>query len=148
MDLSQLNTIGSGAYFPIILSDVKVTGKDGKDVIYKSWKPLYGSTDLVKQNLVALINYQLGFRFRQENFGTRIWECIEEPNTVVIETLVKEFLQSSISSWEPRVKAINVKVTHQQEKLYIKLWYSIKGNQNVNELDFQYNPSNDISNVY
>ena len=138
MNLQQLNTIGSGAYFPIILSDVKtkilINGK-WEEVTTKSWKILEGDINLVKQNLVALINYQLGFRFRQENFGTRLWECLEEPNTTVIETLV-------------RIRALNVEVNRSGEKLYIKLYYAIRGDKNINELDFEYNQPNDISYVY
>lgn len=151
MNLQQLNTIGSGAYFPIILSDVKtkilINGK-WEEVTTKSWKILEGDINLVKQNLVALINCQLGFRFRQENFGTRLWECLEEPNTTVIETLVKEFLSTSIANWEPRIRALNVEVNRSGEKLYIKLYYAIRGDKNINELDFEYNQPNDISYVY
>lgn len=151
MDIKQLNTIGSGAYFPIQLSPIKTRVLvDGKleEVTTYSWQILQGDIKLIKQNLTSLISYQLGFRFRQENFGTRLWECIEEPSTPVLETLVKDFLVESISSWEPRIKAVGVNVNRNQDKLSIGIRFSVNGGQSIEELNFEYNQQNITQYVY
>lgn len=87
--------IGSGAMFPIQLN----TNESGK----KGWYPVVGDPALISQNLIALINYMIGERFRQEEFGTRLWECIEEPNTQAQEFMVDTFLKEAIAKYENRI---------------------------------------------
>ena len=87
--------IGSGAMFPIQLG----TNDQGKT----GWYPVVGDPALISQNLIALINYMIGQRFRQEEFGTRLWECIEEPNTQAQEFMVYSFLKEAIAKYENRI---------------------------------------------
>ena len=97
---NQLNTIGSGAYFPIKLeqalgSDGKpesVQLPDGRVVPKIGWYILRGDVALIKQNLTAILTYQIGQRFRQEDFGSRTWECLEEPNTSALNLMIKNFV--------------------------------------------------------
>ena len=113
MNLEQLNYIGTGPYFPIKLTTVldengnpeQVVQPDGTIVNKISWRNLKGDINLIKQNLTSLFTYQLGQRIRQEYFGSRVWECIEEPNTQALSFMIKTFVKNSIVSWEPRIKA-------------------------------------------
>ena len=65
---NQLNTIGSGAYFPIKLeqalgSDGKLESvqlPDGRVVPKIGWYILRGDVALIKQNLTAILTYQIG----------------------------------------------------------------------------------------
>lgn len=156
MNFKQLNSIGSGAYFPIQLTTIigedgkpeKVTLPDGTQVDKISWEPLRGDINLVKQNIIAIVTYQLGQKLRQENFGSRTWECIEEPNTSAQAYLIRDFLRDAISAWEPRVRAISTQMTKQSEKLYIKLNFQLNDSQSVEELNFEYNPQNSLINAY
>ena len=105
---NQLNTIGSGAYFPIKLeqalgSDGKpesVQLPDGRVVPKIGWYILRGDVALIKQNLTAILTYQIGQRFRQEDFGSRTWECLEEPNTSALNLMIKNFVKDGIAAWE------------------------------------------------
>ena len=71
---NQLNTIGSGAYFPVKLtqamgSDGKpetVQLPDGRTVPKIGWYILQGDVALIKQNLTAILTYQIGQRFRHD----------------------------------------------------------------------------------
>ena len=111
MNLKQLNSIGSGAYFPIELTTImgedgkpeKVTLPDGTQVNKVSWRVISGDVRLINQNIKAILTFQLGQRFRQENFGSRTWECIEEPNTQAQAFLINTFLKEAISLYEDRI---------------------------------------------
>ena len=82
------NIIGIGPLFPIRITE----NEKGE----KGWYPVNGDIELVHNNLSALLWYDIGQRFRQEDFGTRLWECIEEPNTQALAFLVKDFLKKAI----------------------------------------------------
>lgn len=199
----QLNSIGTGAYFPIKLTEVKdsegnpvmvpklevTKDSNGKEVLkpvlklrvdqqgntmYQTdnegnlildeegnpiplyepvmepkvtWHPLVGDPVLIKQNLVSLISYHLGQKLRQENFGTRIWECIEEPNTQIQRFLVKQFILDGINAWEPRIKALDCNITAHSSILHITLKFNIHNSSSIEELNFNFNPQNDLSYV-
>lgn len=105
-----------------------------------TWHPLKGDPSLIKQNLVSLVAYDLGYRMREENFGTRLWECIEEPNDADLEFLVNNFILESVSTWEPRITALDCKITRDFDKLLINLQFVLEGTTSVESLDFNINP--------
>lgn len=154
---NQLNTIGSGAYFPIKLeqalgSDGKpesVQLPDGRVVPKIGWYILRGDVALIKQNLTAILTYQIGQRFRQEDFGSRTWECLEEPNTSALNLMIKNFVKDGIAAWEPRITALKV-FALKPTKEYIRLliYFKVQNSQRVEELNFQYNLNNSTTNVY
>lgn len=154
---NQLNTIGSGAYFPIKLE--QAVGSDGKPesvqlpdgrVVPKiGWYILRGDVALIKQNLTAILTYQIGQRFRQEDFGSRTWECLEEPNTSALNLMIKNFVKDGIAAWEPRITALKVfalKPTKESIRLFI--YFKVQNSRMVEELNFQYNLNNSTTNVY
>lgn len=118
-------SIGSGPLFPIILEN-------------GSWNPVVGDPRLITDNLRSILLYQVGFRIRQEIFGTRLVECLEEPNTNLTRLLVYRFVKESIQAWEPRIilKTIDVKST--VEKIDVNITYQIVKTQLVQELDFSF----------
>jgi phage baseplate assembly protein W len=154
---NQLNTIGSGAYFPIKLE--QSVGKDGKPesvqlpdgrVVPKiGWYILRGDVALIKQNLTAILTYQIGQRFRQEDFGSRTWECLEEPNTSALNLMIRNFVKDGIAAWEPRITALKV-LALKPTKEYIRLliYFKVQDSQRIEELNFQYNLNNSTTDVY
>lgn len=133
MNVSKELSIGTGAYFPIELTNI-----DGKT----SWKAISGDIRLINQNLIAIFNTQLGELIRNENFGSRLWECLEEPNTQALNFLIELFCRNAIESWEPRIKFLDSSVNKQRDKINISLHYALIEDQTVNELNFSYNPNN------
>lgn len=121
----NIETIGTGAIFPITLSK----NKEG----LVGWYPVQGSPSLIENNLRALIEHSLGQRLREESFGTRLWECIEEPNTQALTFMVREFLNQAITQFEPRVKIHNVTTVRNGTKLSIVMEYSVS---NTNQQSF------------
>lgn len=154
---NQLNTIGSGAYFPIKLE--QSVGKDGKPesvqlpdgrVVPKiGWYILRGDVALIKQNLTAILTYQIGQRFRQEDFGSRTWECLEEPNTSALNLMIRNFVKDGIAAWEPRIMALKVlALKPTKESIRLLIYFKVQDSQRIEELNFQYNLNNSTTDVY
>lgn len=116
--------IGTGVLFPFKLKE----NSSGKTGIY----PVSGTPDLILHNLNSLIQYELGFRIRQEDFGTRLMECIEEPNTQAQAFLVEQFLKQALRKFENRIVYKKAEIVQEGTKLIINIIYSIK-NTNLND---------------
>lgn len=153
---NQLNTIGSGPYFPIKLE--QSIGSDGKPEYIETeikrvpkigWYVLNGDIALIKQNLTAILTYQIGQRFRQEDFGSRTWECLEEPNTSALNLMIKNFVKDGIAAWEPRIKALKVfALKPTKESIRLLIYFKVQNSQKVEEFNFQYNLNNLTTDVY
>lgn len=111
-----------------------------------SWRPI-SSQELIKNNLTSLMVFMLGQRFRQENFGCRIWECLEEPNIQTLNFLVYNFIKDAIAAWEPRIKALGTSMVANGSTLTLTLRYSL-GNTDISELTFDYNLQDNTSYAY
>lgn len=105
----------------------------------QGWYPVVGKPSLIQNNLTALFIYELGSRFRQEHFGSRLWEVIEEPNDQVLKHLLDLFIKSSVAKWEPRIKALDVILEHQREKLHITIQFMVDASGTVENLNLEYN---------
>jgi len=110
--------IGSGVLFPIILTE-NTRGETG-------WYPVTGTPDLILHNINSVIQYEIGFRIRQEDFGTRLWECIEEPNTQAQAFLVNQFVKQALTKWENRISITKTELIRQNTKLSIVIHYTVK----------------------
>lgn len=126
--------IGSGLTFPIELSqnELGLTG----------WYPVVGDTKLIQNNLESLISYQIGQRFREEIFGTRLWECIEEPNTQALNYLVDQFIKEAIRTWEDRITHKSTVVSRESSKLFVEYTYVINGTGSINTGNLEYDINN------
>ena len=122
--------IGSGVLFPIKLE----TNSRGQ----RGWYPVTGSTDLILHNINSVIQYELGFRIRQEDFGTRLWECIEEPNTQAQAFLVYQFVKQALTKWEERITITSTDLIREGTKLTLQIHYSIKNTNQSDEIGITY----------
>lgn len=116
MESIYKDTIGTGVIFPIELTQNEY-GKTG-------WYPITGEK-LIEHNLCSMVSYAIGERFREEDFGTRLWECIDEPNTQALAFVIHQFLKESISKWEPRVTYKSSDFTREGSKIHIRFHYVI-----------------------
>lgn len=116
MESINLDTIGRGVIYPITLTK----NEDGKI----GWYPI-SDDRLIEHNLSSILNYGIGQRFREEDFGTRLWECLEEPNTQALAFLVGQFLKDCISRWEPRITYKSSSITRDGSKLNILITYVV-----------------------
>lgn len=123
--------IGNGMVYPIVLE----TNSEHKT----GWYPVIGDTKLITDNLNALLQYTIGERFRQEDFGTRLWECIEEPNTQAQAFLINTFLKEAISLYEDRINYKESIISRSGNKLHIEMHYILKQSNEEKSLSITYN---------
>lgn len=102
-----------------------------------SWRPTFGSPELIKASLTSLMSYVVGFRFRQEAYGNRLWETLEDPNTPVLRTQIRDYIRDAIAKWEPRIKAISTQVESSGSSITITLKYML-ADKSADELVFNY----------
>lgn len=131
MDNYFTDIIGKGMTFPIQLSRNE-NGETG-------WYPVNGDMELVRNNINSILYYMIGQRFRQENFGNRLWECIEEPNSQALSFIIKEFIKTAIGTWEQRLTFKGIKVARVDAKVNIEVEYSINGTGSSQYLYLTYN---------
>ena len=147
MSLQQNIQVGSGAMFPIQLETKKnesgfvelVPKVDSNGItLYDSegnielvpkvgWYVKTGDIELIKQNITSILTFQVGQRFRQENFGVMTWDLIEEPNTSALEFMLKEYILTGLTNGEPRIYNIQVDSIKKGSSIYLKVSFSVKG---------------------
>lgn len=167
MNLEQRRSIGSGALFPIRL---KTRTDVDNNIIYTDYAeprrtndnntppevstvPLVGwypeeSFDLITNNLQAIFSWEIGQRFRQENFGHILWSTIEEPNTQVLNLSIKQFIIKAIQGWENRLANIKVRTARESSKLYIEVTCNIKNTDESVQVVLEYDNLTHISYAY
>lgn len=126
--------IGKGPLFPIQLT----TNEQGK----VGWYPVDGNPELIKENITALLYYMIGQRIRQETFGTRLWECIEEPNVQALSFLIKDFLTTALTTWEGRIILQDIQTARVGSKLNILVTYAINGTNSSQFINIEYDLTN------
>ena len=130
--------VGNGMVYPIVLG----TNSEHKT----GWYPVIGDTKLISDNLNALLQYTIGERFRQEDLGTRLWECIEEPNTQAQAFLINTFLKEAISLYEDRINYKESIISRSGNKLHIEMHYILKQSNEEKSLNITYdNLTNSLS---
>lgn len=122
--------VGNGMVYPIVLG----TNSEHKT----GWYPVIGDTKLISDNINALLQYTIGERFRQEDFGTRLWECIEEPNTQAQSFLINSFLKEAISLYEDRINYKESIISRSGNKLHIEMHYILKQSNEEKSLNITY----------
>ena len=132
--------VGKGITFPIqITKDI-----NGKTGVY----PVNGDFELVRNNISSILYYLIGQRFRQEEFGNRLWECIEEQNTQALSYLIKSFIRGAIEAWEQRVKLKSITVTRNGAKVDVQVNYQVVGSESNQYLYLTYDSMDNSLNSY
>lgn len=109
--MSELST--KGLVFPLELSS-------GAHVISES-------DDLIKSSIRIILSWPLFTNENEDDFGSRIYEVLEEPNDEVLITLIEKFIIDSLNKWERRIEL--KKMTFERpsnERLIVDLFYHIK----------------------
>jgi phage baseplate assembly protein W len=133
------STIGTGLLFPIEITK----NSDGKT----GWYPVEGDSKLIENNLEAIFLHQIGFRFREEDFGSRIWECLEEQNTQAQSFLINRFMRDCFETWEGRITYKGTSISREGSKLKLEFTYSINGNSSSKTGTITYDSSNNTLSI-
>ena len=128
---ANIAAIGVGAIFPIELKE--------NDQGQTGWYPVYGDSKLIEENIKALLLYEIGQRLRQEDFGTRLIEVLEEPNTSALSFLIREYLMQAMNKYESRVQITKISSIRLNQKLHILLEFRIVELNLDSFIEAQYN---------
>ena len=116
----------SGLAFPLELSS-------GKHLVVSG-------VDLIQSSLKIIISWPMFTRYYVGEFGSRVYEILEEPNDDILINLIRRFVIDAINTWEKRIELISLEVTRPSpEKLSIDLTYNIR--ESNSEGSFYYNLS-------
>lgn len=147
MSTQQDIQVGAGAMFPIQLETKKnksglvelVPKVDPNGItVYNSegeielvpkvgWYVKTGDIELIKQNITSILTFQIGQKFRQENFGVMTWDLIEEPNTSALEFMLTEYILNGLTNWEPRITNIQINSMKKGTSIYLQISFTVKG---------------------
>lgn len=122
--------IGVGVTFPL-----KVTNHKDLSGVY----PVEGELKLITDNLLSLLQYTLGQRIRQEDFGNKLVSILEEPNNIILDRAVYTYLRVSISKYEPRISIKDIHTIRDGTKVNIIITYILVSNGSEQNLGFSYN---------
>jgi len=102
-----------GLIFPLELSA-------GKHVITEG-------DDLIKSSIRTIISWPLYTREYEDEFGSRIYEALEDQNDDILVTLVKKFVIDAITRWENRIDLKKLTFDRPDyEKLIVDVLYRIR----------------------
>jgi phage baseplate assembly protein W len=76
--------------------------------------------ELVKQDLINHFNIRKGEKLMRPNFGTVIWNVLNEPLTDDLKSVIVSDIES-IVSYDPRLSVDNVIVTEYETGIQIEL---------------------------
>lgn len=124
--------VGSGVTFPILISSRKIwvadfNKKTWKEETVKGWYPTIGDTNLINENLQNTLLYQIGARLRQEEFGSNLEACLEEPCTQVLVFFIENNIRTLFAQYENRITFKSIQTLQlQQGQVYIQVHYQVK----------------------
>lgn len=128
--------IGKGVLFPIVIT------KNPKNPNLSGWYPVSGDPDLIKHNLRSLFEHQIYQRFRQEYYGSRLWETLEEPSIPLLLYITNQFIRESIEEWEPRIKFKDVEGYLKGDKIFLNILYTIDQSSDPQSLEIYFDNIN------
>ena len=91
--------------------------------------PLDNGVDVIKASILTILSWPMFHRYYLFLFGSRLYECEEEPNDGVLANLIRTFIIETISTWEKRVELdpSKIHITQTMTTIDIVLYYRIKG---------------------
>ena len=99
-----------GLIFPLQLAS-------GKHVISEG-------EDLIKSSIKIILSWPLFTREYTDNFGSRVYEALEDQNDEVLITLVKKFVVDSITKWEKRVELKKMTFERPNNEKLVLIFYT------------------------
>ena len=123
-------SIGIGVTFPL-----KVTDHKGESGVY----PVEGDLQLITENLLAIFQYVIGQRIRQEDFGNNLISILEEPNNIILDRTIYTYLRMAINTYEPRIRVKDIHTTRSGTSVNILITYSLVSTGSENSVSLSYN---------
>lgn len=115
------DSIGKGILFPFQLEDGKIKISTGQVLIDASIK--------------NILLWAYNTRYFMEEFGSRIYEVIEEPNNPALKANLRIFTQQALTVWEKRIEVLEIEIIDtSQSSIKLVITYKIKLNGTTKQL--------------
>lgn len=86
--------------------------------------------DRVIQSLFCILSTPRGARLFNPEFGTKLYECLDEPNDFILKDSLEYNIKQDIKTWEKRIDFdVNVKQIMGSNKVNIEVTFCIKGTE-------------------
>lgn len=104
--------IGQGITFPVLL----VNGAP----------PIETGFKLLNSDLISIAAFPLGIKIMMGEFGSRVYELLEEQNSVALQALLRTFMQDAISEWETRLIFVDLQIEYPSPtQVNLIYWYKV-----------------------
>ena len=117
--------IGTGIIFPFI-----VNSKGGIDIV--------NGSELIQASIKTILYWPKHQRFFNEQFGSRIFEILEEPNDNISKTLIRYFIFETLSEYEKRITLKDVEIITTQETIHLEISYIINNTRQEDTMVFPF----------
>lgn len=132
-------------YYPNIGPDAYLAAFVGKGLVFPitltaGRAPITQGFELISHNLTTLLDWMVGTRFMQGEFGSLLTLLVEEPNDIVLQGLAKKYIVDAINAYEKRIVLVPGGISFkrvQPENLEISLTYKL-ANADYIEASFVY----------
>lgn len=126
MTTTKNKFIGSGMIFPIVLNEY---GRP--DII--------SNMDLIRASILTILNWQIGTRYFNETFGSRIEDIIEEPDDSISKSLLRFFIEESLVRWEKRIDVMKIQLLSPEPgRIDARLFYTIRNSKTEDVMIFPF----------
>lgn len=125
--------LGKGYNFPI-----QIDSSTGRP-------PIYSDIELIRRSITTVLAWPVGLRFFLGEFGSKLDELLEDPNDSIMLGLVKHYIVEAISTWETRIKDLEVpQIIQKNDRIDITLQYYIISTAQVDSFVFPFYLPNNI----
>lgn len=92
---------------------------------------LIQNENAIARSFKNLLNENFYERLFRPEIGTQIFSLLFENNSDVLDEILRDVIQLTISNFESRIEIKNIDITHQNNTVYITIEYIIVGFQKV-----------------
>ena len=97
--------------------------------------------ELIKQDLINHFYIRKGEKLMNPNFGTIIWNIINEPFTEDLKSVITSDIKS-IASYDPRLSIDNVIITSYDQGIQIELQLRYVQTNQINVMNLRFDSTN------
>jgi len=88
---------------------------------------LVEGVDLIKDSIKIILSWPLYTREYVDDFGSRIFEVLEEPNDDILKTLIRKFTIDALQRWEYRIELLDFNIERTApEKIAVDLIFRVR----------------------
>ena len=83
--------------------------------------------DLIKNSIKIILSWPLYTKEYIDDFGSRIFEILEEPNDDILITLIRKFTVDALKRWEYRIELLDLSIERTSpEKVAVDLIFRVR----------------------